>query len=201
MQVTPPELHEFPETREADRSLRLPSERQDARHVGFGPVKSFTPRNLVTARLDYKIGLTRLFGSAGIAKSGLMSGWSAQEPSHNWSDGDDSCLGLWTQHHPLVPCSLVVEGSPFLAEGVGRQRVTFYANGHRLGFWELTESRVYVLEASLEPEYWLHRDGGGLLNLVWHFPDAVRPVDLGQGEDHRKLGFCFRSLSIDLYPS
>jgi hypothetical protein len=144
--------------------------------------------------------VTRLFGSADIAQGGLISGWSAQEPGHNWNDGDDACLLLWSQDLPLLPCMLVVEGSPFLAEGVGRQRVTFYANGRRLGFWELTESRRHVLEASLEPEYWLHRDGGGLLNLVWHFPDAVKPIDLGQGEDHRKLGFCFRSLTIDVHP-
>ncbi len=168
--------------------------------ASFRPARNLPSGRLAAPPLDYNIGVTRLFGSADIAQGGLISGWSAQEPGHNWNDGDDACLLLWSQDLPLLPCMLVVEGSPFLAEGVGRQRVTFYANGRRLGFWELTESRRHVLEASLEPEYWLHRDGGGLLNLVWHFPDAVKPIDLGQGEDHRKLGFCFRSLTIDVHP-
>jgi hypothetical protein len=201
MQVTLPERDEFAETREAGRSLRFFSERQGMKDDDFRPVHSFTLGSLASPPLDYEIGSTRLFGSADIAQSGLISGWSAQEPSHNWSDGDDTCLVLRTQDVPLLPCVLAVEGSPFLAKGVGRQRVTFYANGHRLGFWDLTESRLYVLEASVEPEYWLRRDGGGVLNLVWHLPDAVKPIDLGQGEDHRKLGFCFRSMTIDVYPS
>jgi hypothetical protein len=168
--------------------------------VSFEPVNSFPPRRLAAPPLDYKLGFTRMFGTSDIALSGLCSGWSVPEATHNWNDGNDASLALWTHDLPMLPCILAVEGLPFLAGGGARQRITLYANGRRLGFWHLTESRMHFLEAAIEPEYWLDRDAGGLLNLVWHFPDAVKPVDLGRAEDHRKLGFCFRSLTIDYYP-
>ncbi len=144
-----------------------------------------------------ELGITRLFGRADIGTKGLTEGWSACEDGHNWNDGPDTKLTLSTESVPTEPVVLAIEGLPYLATGVKRQRITLYANGYRVGFWSLAENKIHTLQALIEPEQWLSRDGRGLLKLVWHLEDSVKPIDIGDAQDHRQLGFCFRSLSLE----
>jgi hypothetical protein len=92
---------------------------------------------------------------------------------------------------------LTIEGSPYLAAGYPRQTMTLYVNGLRIAYWSLAENRPYTLAATIEPEQWLQRDDGCQLNVVWHLPESVKPIDIGDAQDHRQLGFCFRSLAVE----
>jgi hypothetical protein len=140
-------------------------------------------------------GMTRLFGQCDLAATGLVSGWSAPEEAHVWSDGPEAVLQVLTEV-PRSRVRLTFEGEPFLAPGVERQAMTLFVNGYRVGFWRLAEPRTYTLSVTLEPEQVLTRGETALLSCVWHLPGSARPADLGQGEDTRELGFCFRSIAV-----
>jgi hypothetical protein len=146
------------------------------------------------------IGVLRLFGYADIADRGIGQGWSPREDGHNWNDGLDTSLTLWTDHVPPEPCAIMIEGSPYLPKAIAEQRMTLYVNGFRLGYWSMSENRSYTLQATIEPEFWLHRNDGGMLKITWHLPDSVKPIDIGDAEDHRQLGFCFRTLMLEAQP-
>ncbi len=106
-------------------------------------------------------------------------------------------MALWTEALPTVPLVLTIEALPYLATGLKTQHVTLYGNGYYLGSWSLGQNKVYALQAVIEPEQWLNRDGGGLLKAVWQLADSTKPSDIGDAQDHRQLALCFRKLSLD----
>ena len=76
------------------------------------------------------------------------------------------------------------------------QRVTLFVNGLRLGAWRLAAAGSCTLQAEIEPEHWLVRDGLGTARCVWHLPDSVSPSRISAVRDERRLGFCFHSLAV-----
>jgi hypothetical protein len=145
--------------------------------------------------LKYELGVARQFGLADIGRQGLVSGWATPEDSHVWNDGPEAMLAVITEM-PAGPVVLTVEGGPYINARQPVQEVTLYANGWRLGFWRFRENGPVIMEAVVQPEFFLPRPEGALLNLVWHLPSAVKPCDLGLSADGRELGFVFRSLLV-----
>ncbi len=70
--------------------------------------------------------------------------------------------------------------------------MTLYVNGFRVAFWRIYDMDKKILQAEIEPEYWLSRHGGAYAKCVWHLPNSVRPSDLTDADDQRQIGFCFR---------
>jgi hypothetical protein len=97
---------------------------------------------------------------------------------------------------PHEACRIRVEGAPFVQANVPSQEVTLYANGLRLGSWTLTGDERVILEAEIEPEQWLVRDGAAIGKLRWHIPHSIAPGRIGFGSDERQLGFCFMSVTV-----
>jgi hypothetical protein len=145
-----------------------------------------------------EIGVTRMFCKTDIADAGLLEGWSRSEAGHTWNDGCNPTLHLWTKSRPSSPCSLTVEGRPYLAEECRHQTMTLYGNGYRIAAWLLSDSRPQKLTCTIEPEQWLPRANGALLKIVWNLADSRKPVEIEYSRDHRLLGFCFHAMTLNL---
>jgi hypothetical protein len=145
--------------------------------------------------LECQPGVVRLFGIADIGQNGLVSGWAFPEEGHTWNEGYDAVLAV-SAASPPGPCSVVVEGEPYVSRQQPVQDVTIYANGRRAGFWRLSERTEFDLQAPIEPEWWFERGDIWTLKLVFHLPNSVRPCDIGDGADGREIGFCFRTFQI-----
>ena len=145
--------------------------------------------------LEYEPGVVRLFGAADIGVTGLKSGWSYPENGHTWNEGIDATLVLSLEDVEGVS-HLVVEGQPYLSAQQPVQEITVFVNGFWAGFRRLTGLGAFSLDVEIQPEWWFRRGDRFLLNVVFHIPTSVRPVDLGEGTDSRTLGFCFRSLLL-----
>jgi hypothetical protein len=152
-------------------------------------------RNLASEDMHDQVGLIRFFGF-GSASDRLVMGWAAPEDNQNWNDGPEVGYQLRVSPPPREACIIRVEGAPFVNEQVSHQTVTMYVNGLRLGWWSLTDPRRVVLEARIEPEQWLIRDGVAIGEVRWHIPQSISPQETGIGSDERRLGFCFVSITV-----
>jgi hypothetical protein len=146
--------------------------------------------------IGVEMGAMRNFGSNDIADRPFDDGWSPSEDWHNWNDGRDAKLDVWIGRTPSAPSTLSIAGTPYLAGRCQEQEITLYANGYRMAHWHLLETQLTTLACVIEPEQWLRRAGGGLLHLVWHIPGSTRPVEMSHTDDHRRLGFCFRTIML-----
>ncbi|WP_297369216.1 hypothetical protein [Acidocella sp.] len=142
-----------------------------------------------------QVGMVRFFG-LGADGERLLSGWSTPEDNQNWNDGPEVGYQLRVSPPPQEACIIRIEGGPFVNEHAPRQTIEMYVNGLRLGWWSLTSAKRVVLEARIEPEQWLIRDGVAVGDVRWHIPQCVSPQQLGLGADERELGFCFISISV-----
>ena len=148
------------------------------------------------AALECEPGVMRLFGLSDIGTRGLISGYAHPEYGHNWNEGIDPTLVLAVEGK-ISAAMLTIEGEPFVSRLQPLQELTVYVNGHRAAFWRLSRRTDHSLRFAVEPEWWLPRNGWSVLKLVFHLPNSVRPVDVGEGEDGREMGFCFRSLLLE----
>jgi len=125
----------------------------------------------------------------------LVSGWSTPEEGHNWNNGLVTVFQCAAESLTGA-CTVEFSGRPFFCEGVDRQDIYLYVNGFLVGYWRLSEPKEYVLTARVEPEQVFRRGTLSVVNCVWSFPGAVRPLDKGISGDSRELAFCFRSFAI-----
>ena len=144
-----------------------------------------------------QVGMVQFFGLGGDGYR-LLFGWSDPEDNQNWNDGPEVGYQLRVSPAPREACVIRIEGAPFVNEHAPRQTITMYINGLRLGWWSLTDAMRVVLEARIEPEQWLIRDGVAIGDVRWHIPQCVSPQQIGLGADERELGFCFISISVAL---
>ncbi len=154
------------------------------------------PTSAPEAALECEPGVMRLFGLADIRTQGLASGYAYPEYGHNWNEGVDPTLVLGAKGD-IGAAALIVEGEPFVTRSQPSQEMTVYLNGHRAAFWRLSRRAEYSLRINIEQEWWFPRNGWSVLKVVFHLPNSVRPVDIGEGEDGREMGFCFRSLLLE----
>jgi hypothetical protein len=139
--------------------------------------------------------VTRLFGLSDIGENGLRAGWAHPEHGHTWNDGPDATLVLAIDDG-YGAATLCIEGEPYVLDAQPHQDITVYINGHRAAYWRLMKRAGRTLRVEVEPEWWVSRDDRPVLSIVFHLPDSVRPVDIGDGNDGRAVGFCFRTLLL-----
>lgn len=142
-----------------------------------------------------EIGVTRLFGSADLGCSGMISGWASPEEGHNWNDGPEAEYALAVVA-PAGALTLEIVGQPYLPRQLRFQEMTMYGNGFRLCFRRLTARGETCLSIPLLPQWWFVEQGMAHLRLAFHLPNSARPDSLGDGADARELGFAFRSLCL-----
>src|SRR5450756_229677 len=88
--------------------------------------------------LECQPGVIRLFGIADIGQRGLSGGWAFPEEGHTWNEGYDAALAI-SMPVPPLGCTLRIEGEPYVSRQQPVQDITIYANGHRGGFWRLSD--------------------------------------------------------------
>jgi hypothetical protein len=144
---------------------------------------------------DLRIGFLERFGRDGIGRDGLISGWSDPEGEHLWSNGSTAVL-LFGQRARPPALVFAADGEPYLPNDDYVQDITLYVNGWWAGFWRLGEKKNYVLEARIEPEWWVPRGDRNIARISFVIPNSACPVVVGGAKDQRSLGFCLRTLQF-----
>jgi SAM-dependent methyltransferase len=127
--------------------------------------------------------------SAGGATQLLVAGFGAPEEWGTWTIGDTAELVLPISHKkPLV---LVFEGHGYAGPGGPPQKVTVEVNGREMAVWQAKRGGPQ--------EFFLPLDGAGdeMLRFKFHVASPCAPVEFGEGNDFRRLGFGLRSVRIE----
>lgn len=143
----------------------------------------------------WELGVMRIFGRHDISPRSLISGWAQPEDQHVWNNGIEAVLQVIIPK-PGRPITLSLECIPFVWESCPEQQVTLFVNGVRQQFWRLTERRIHVIDATIEPAHLIDRGNHSLLTCVWLLPNSTRPKELGTGADLRELALCFQAMTI-----
>lgn len=151
--------------------------------------------NLNASGAVFDVGVSRLFGNGDIAHEGMVSGWAVPEENHNWNDGIETTFELVVKASSAA-LDIIIEGVPLVNDKCPSQEITLFANGFRIGYWRLRESKPYSLTAQIEPEQIFWRDKVGYVKCVWFMPNSVRLSEIQDSTDTRQLAFCFRSIQI-----
>jgi hypothetical protein len=132
------------------------------------------------------------FGEAGNAEEFPGFGWALPEAGHAWTEGPESGLMLPA---PGAAGSYLVtlRVNPFLYGGaVTGQRLTVLANGGEVGDFVVREKTSVECVVPLS----LVRKRPEWLALTFRHPDAVRPADISDLQDERRLAFSFEAIRL-----
>ncbi len=131
------------------------------------------------------------FGLNGNAEDWQGDGWSVPEDGGTWSSGAQGSLIL-----PLPKDTdtyrLEITLAPFLAPpALTAQRLGVATGGHAIHAFDVVEPCVVACEV---PGQLLR--GLAYAELIFSYPDAARPMDLGPSGDDRRLAVLFRRLTL-----
>jgi hypothetical protein len=154
---------------------------------------------LAGSALELEPDVLRLFGATDIGVQGMVSGWSGPEIGHSWNDGAEAVYAIATQA-PVGRMLLSIVGEPYVTRVRPLQEITVYGNGYRIHSRRLLARVETVLDFVLESEWWFQRGRMCRMQLHFHLPNSVRPLDIADGPDGRELGFCFRSIGLRTLP-
>ena len=136
--------------------------------------------------------ITINFGIGGNSNEFVVAGWSGAEPGQRWATGKTSTLKI-----PSFKFSrdalLSFDAAPYLQrEKVPVQNLTVFFNAQQLDEFPLVEGRhrysVVIPQASIT---------SGVNSLELRHPNAVRPRDVGGGNEGREIAISFSSLLIE----
>jgi hypothetical protein len=126
------------------------------------------------------------------AKDFLLN-FSYPEDWATWNNGKSSVIGF---NLKSFPDDLIFEASvlPFtIPDRLPTQEIKFSVNGHYIDNITLTEKRIQKI-AFVIPNAVLKE---GINSLLFEFPNAATPKELGIHEDTRQLGVAFEWFKID----
>jgi len=125
----------------------------------------------------------------------LGSGWSLQEDWGTWSDGAQASIILPVNSD--LAKTIIIEARPLLYATHAQQRIQASINGVTANKVTLTVNAPtqFAIAIPLAVQEQL-RSKTKLMTLQLQFPDAVRPSDIGMGEDSRTLAIGLISLVV-----
>lgn len=127
----------------------------------------------------------------------LDAGWSQQADRHCWSNASKAVLSM-TVEPPTADLVLAFDLIPHVhPQALPQQRVEIVVNGQNAGDWVGTEQRKQRMEVEV-PKAWIE---GSDLEIIFHLPDAVSPVELGTGGDGSQLGIALINILVSEVPS
>jgi hypothetical protein len=142
-----------------------------------------------------RIGPVEHFGRTRAGLARLVSGWGEREQDHVWNDGFIAVIAVSRRTRPPA-LILSISGQPYLPTPGHAQEITLYTNGWFAGFWRLDADRPYLLEALIEPEWWLGQGDAHVLQMGLLMPNAARPIKAAWGAERRRLAFCLRTIEF-----
>jgi hypothetical protein len=166
----------------------------DDRRLGF------LLRTVTVEEVDRSVqpGETVVFSEGSGAERLLAEGWSPLEPTGVWTDGKKACLALKLMVAEDEDAELVLAVEPFVAPEQPELKVEASARGTHLGtrvfrhrrlLWRA--GRANHLRVVVPPSA---RDETGRTVVELRLQEPVSPLDLGVGDDPRRLGLHLRSL-------
>jgi len=125
----------------------------------------------------------------------LGDGWSAPEDAGVWSEGLDSTLTVPVKNGRIQ--KIMIEAFPMIHPLHIEQAFEVKMNGMPVSTVTLSGSSnaQFIIEIPEKLRAQLPRSRQ-LLTLQFHFLNPVRPIDLGLGDDTRRLGFQLRAMTI-----
>lgn len=178
------------------------SDSTDCRKLGFAArelvidyaTSSSTPVSNPVQTLGAKLSINEpiQFSDIGNANTYIAQGWSAQEPTHHWTEGDQAGLLISLGDYKSGDLLLSLHGSGYLGDGLNHQNIAVSVNGAHVANWEVAGLGLYQarIPAELIPE-------SGELNIVFDISDPKAPCDVGESTDCRKLGMSVQDILID----
>lgn len=143
----------------------------------------------------YRLGQTISFNAPAASDRHLPYGWSIAEPWGRWTSHPQAQVILRIEDRLVGPLDLVARVRAFIPPMVGRQEVTWSANGQELGHWTFTTYTETMSERRLQiPRSAVHEDG--TLRLDLRLSAAVSPEELGLTSDPRRLGLGIGELTL-----
>lgn len=136
------------------------------------------------------------FSSSGTGSQYLFSGWSGQEPTGRWSEGDKADIFIPFSGDP--PVRIVIEGHPLVSYLHPEQRIIVYVNEVSTGEIKLDAIYKNGFELYLPEEVRTKVAASGLIKLNFIFLDAVRPIDIKINNDTRRLGLFLKAIKFNL---
>jgi hypothetical protein len=124
----------------------------------------------------------------------LGEGWSELEPTGVWTDGEEASLVLKLTGLPPVVAELVLAVSAFVTQDHPELKVEVSALDEQLAGRVFRHGEVQRLLRIPWPA--AARDEVGRMLFELHFSDPARPVDLGLGDDPRRLGLHLEWLMV-----
>lgn len=178
------------------------SDSTDCRKLGFAAKEliidyattAITPESNPVQALGAKLSVNELiqFSNDGNANTYIAQGWSGQEASHRWTEGEQAGLLISLGDYKSGDLLLSLHGSGYLGGGLRHQNIAVSVNGAQVASWDMAGLDLYQarIPAELVPE-------SGELNIVFDISDPKAPCDVGESTDCRKLGMSVKDLIIN----
>jgi len=132
-------------------------------------------------------------GSANLVGSSGISGFSGAEPKATWTDGGEAVVRLEVSP-PDSDVILEADLGAFFPPQVTGQKAMIYVNSTPVGEW-LIATGAFATKRMVIPQGVI--GAGGKLTLRFAISHPASPADNGLGgNDRRKLGLCFSTLSL-----
>lgn len=130
------------------------------------------------------------FSDAGKSSSYIQSGWSWQESTCRWTDGDRAQIKVELKQRPRNDLTLGLNAHALSPNGRDPQKISVVVNGKKVVEWQMLGLTWY--EATIPAELAVDR----LLNIVFEISDPTAPCEVAPSKDCRKLGIAARKLMI-----
>ena len=133
------------------------------------------------------------FSRGGNAKPYRGAGWSGVETDFTWTEDDDSFISFDTPAEPGAYVLRMTAGSLIREPRLPVQKLVVFINGAQVAHIVSDESHARFHECKFPHEAFA---SAPRTTLRLHHPDAVRPSDLGDSADRRRLAFYFKRLTL-----
>lgn len=144
---------------------------------------------------SYALGEQLLFREGGTAGDFVRDGWSAEEVTHRWTDGESAHMEIALDQAVDTGRDMVLRllAQPYLGDGaLAQQRVTVRVNDNAVADWQVNERGWYQ---ALIPSQAIETHT--VLRLQLDTPDALSPADVGASPDARRLGLQVEEMVIE----
>lgn len=150
-----------------------------------------TKHNLPLVEVNKRI----LFNQDNTGPSYLGLGWSQTEPWGTWSDGESANINLPLKNLDID--SLTFESNILLNAVHTKQIINVKINGIMIKPIILNKDTGGYFKIVIPSKAKEQINAKSLINIVFNFPNAVSPSEIGMNHDLRKLGIGLVALTIN----
>lgn len=149
--------------------------------------------NLLDLSQPFRSGEVLSFSMVGNANKYLAHGWSASESWGTWSSGNSATLVL-----PVSDAKrLIFDALPYLIGSHDRQTIELKVNDIPALVHTFRPEEVNPLVLDISEEIRASMRKTKLMRIKFFLPDAVRPIDVGGGEDVRTIALGLKNITIE----